>query len=100
MVTYSINWMGPLHMSWYENRGLVKDGEIITLFSGGRIDVYGLGDEYPYGSEIGVPSMIGEDWESFADWLDDFSTDTQWTLDQLLEEYEKTNPKVRFYDPR
>jgi hypothetical protein len=105
--------MGPAGLWWYKERGLLAEPEtrtnrfgtyeheeILVRYSGGRVDVRSLGDDYPYGSEVGLPPMRDEDWHTFSDWLEDFTTETMWTLDQLLEEYEKTNPKVRFYDPR
>jgi hypothetical protein len=103
-------------MNWYEQRGLVetkmvtlehdsvitgrKAGEqyeieeITTHYSCGRIDVMGTDD--PYGEEIGVPPMRSEDWASFGAWLDTFETDDVWTLDQLVELYERVNPKIRW----
>jgi len=115
-IRYSTNWMGPVSMNWYEQRGLVetkmvtlehdsvitgrKAGEqyeieeITTHYSCGRIDVMGTDD--PYGEEIGVPPMRSEDWYSFGVWLETFETDAVWTLDQLVELYERVNPKIRW----
>jgi hypothetical protein len=106
--------MGPVSMNWYEQRGLVetkmitleedsvfsglKAGdqyeceEIITHYSCGRIDVMGTDD--PYGDEIGVPPMQSDDWVKFGNWLETFETDDVWTLDQLVELYERDNPKI------
>jgi hypothetical protein len=106
--------MGPVSMQWYEERGLVetkmitleKDSvisglkagerfeidEITTHYSCGRIDVRGTDD--PYGDEIGVPPMQSEDWARFGNWLETFETDAVWTLDQLVELYERDNPKI------
>ena len=113
-VRYSTNWMGPVSMRWYKERGLVetkmvtlehdsvitdrKAGEqyeveeITTHYSCGRIDIMGTGD--PYGEEIGVPPMTSEDWYRFGNWLETFETDDVWTLEQLVELYERTNPKI------
>jgi len=115
-IRYSTNWMGPVSMHWYEQRGLVetkmvtlehdsmitgrKAGEqyeieeITTHYSCGRIDVMGTDD--PYGEEIGVPPMRSEDWYRFGLWLETFETDDVWTLDQLVELYEQANPKIRW----
>lgn len=115
-IRYSTNWMGPVSMHWYEQRGLVetkivtlehdsvitgrKAGEqyeieeITTHYSCGRIDVMGTDD--PYGEEIGVPPMRSEDWYRFGVWLETFETDDVWTLDQLVELYERANPKIRW----
>jgi hypothetical protein len=108
--------MGPVSTNWYEQRGLVetkmvtlehdsvitgrKAGEqyeieeITTHYSCGRIDVMGTDD--PYGEEIGVPPMRSEDWYRFGLWLETFETDDVWTLDQLVELYERANPKIRW----
>ena len=113
-VRYSTNWMGPVSMRWYRERGLVKTKmvilehdsviigrkagdqyeieEITQQYSCGRIDVMGTGD--PYGEEIGVPPMTSEDWYRFGNWLETFETDDVWTLEQLVELYERTNPKI------
>lgn len=101
-------------MNWYKDRGLVTTkittlehdsviigrkagdqyevGEIIQQYSCGRIDVMGTGD--PYGEEIGVPPMTSEDWYRFDLWLDTLETDDVWTLEQLVELYERSNPKI------
>jgi hypothetical protein len=116
MVSYSTNWMGPININWYHERGLTKIitktltedcrftsnkmGDTITLtditerWSGGRIDVYGTGE--PYGDELSLPIMHGEDYARFSVWLRTFKTETMWTLKQLVQEYEKTNPKIRW----
>ena len=113
-VRYSTNWMGPVSMKWYRDRGLVRvethtqeedskftgrkagdqyELELITQsYSCGRLDVRGTGD--PYGEEIAVPTMTSDDWARFGNWLDTFETDDIWTLAQLVELYERTNPKI------
>ena len=118
-IRYSTNWMGPVAMRWYRDRGLTKnvstiltedsflckiykykpgvvlDHEDITeRWCGGRIDVYGTED--PHGDELGLPIMHGEDYNRFSAWLETFETDDVWTLDQLVEIYEKANPKIRW----
>jgi len=115
-IRYSTNWMGPVSMQWYKDRGLVrtethiqeedskftnrKAGDtyeielITTPYSCGRIDIMGTDD--PHGDEIGVPPMQSEDWCRFGLWLDTFETDAVWTLDQLVELYERANPKIRW----
>lgn len=115
-VHYSTNWMGPVSLSWYRERGLLqkverileKDSiwtdckkgdklvyeEIIEHWAGGRIDVRGTGN--PYGEELSLPIMHGEDFNRFSDWLDTFETDFIWNLDQIVELYERANPKIRW----
>ena len=115
-IRYSTNWMGPVSMQWYKDRGLVrtethiqeedskftnrKAGDtyeielITTSYSCGRIDIRGTDD--PRGDELGVPPMQSEDWARFGDWLETFETDDVWTLDQLVWMYERANPKIRW----
>lgn len=105
MITYSTNWMGPVSLQWYEDRNLttiktvmVKDQlvetvDIVQHWCGGRIDVRGEGLG-PYGDEIGLPIMRGDSWRAFSDWLDTFETDDVWTLAQIVELYERKNPKI------
>jgi hypothetical protein len=98
---YSTNWCGPVALWWYEERGLLDDKrEIIEHYSGGRIDVRGGDTDIYYGDEIGVPPMRSEDWASLGDWLDEFRTNTMWSLAEIVNEYEKTNPKIRWADDR
>ena len=115
MITYSTNWMGPVNMDWYRQRGLTvtktvvqeedskytdrKKGDVYEIeeitqrWAGGRIDVRGesLG---PYGEELGLPIMSVESFNSFSDWLYNHCTEKIWSLDKLVERYEKTNPKI------
>lgn len=102
-VTYSLNWQGPVSLAWYGDRGLLaretttwqgQDYEtysVTTRYSAGRIDV---ADGSTYGDEIAVPPMRSEDWQRFQHWLENFGTNTTWTLDQLVQAYEQTNPRI------
>lgn len=99
-------------MQWYRDRGLTKQvtrivqtdyhptlkpgdewevEEITMQHSAGRIDVYGVGE---HGPEISVPPMLSEDWYRFSEWLREFNTEAVWTLDQLVEQYERDNPAI------
>lgn len=105
MISYSTNWMGPVSLNWYEDRNLVTiktemiQGQLIETkditqrWSGGRIDVHGEGLG-PYGDEIGLPVMRNDCYRQFSGWLSTFQTDDVWTLTQLVEFYEKSNPKI------
>lgn len=83
-ISYYLNWMGPVSKKWTDEHG--------EQWATGRIDVHGTGD--PYGEEIAVHPMHKEDWHRFREWLDDLYTKEVWTLKQLVEEYEKTHPKI------
>jgi len=109
--------MGPVNIQWYKDRGLVeraistltedsqltgrKAGESIEYdkitieYAAGRIDCHGDGLDR-YGEELYLPPMMAEDWGRFSEWLDTVETDDLWTLEQLVEQYEKTNPKIRW----
>jgi hypothetical protein len=41
--------------------------------------------------------MKAQDWARLSDWLDTFETDELWTMDQIVELYEKTNPKIEWW---
>jgi hypothetical protein len=106
-------------MDWFRKRGLTeikivvqkedskytdrKKGDTYELeevtqgWHGGRIDIRGEGLG-PYGDEMSLPIMRGDCYSQFSDWLDTFETDDVWTLDQLVEMYERTNPKIIWAD--
>ena len=117
-VRYSTNWMGVANLQWYRDRSLTKRisktltedsqltnrkagdtfeyDEIIQEYSCGRIDCRGE-DLGPYGDEIGVGPMKAEDWHRFGKWLNTFETDFMWTLEELVELYERNNPKIQWW---
>ena len=100
MVTYSTNWMGPISLDWFRNRGLLEEGssEPTTYYSGGRIDIRGVPDE-PWGLEYGVAPMHGEDWNALSDWLDEFESEEQVPYDELIALFEKDyGKKIRWAD--
>ena len=115
MISYSTNWMGPISMTWFRDRGLTeyttkvqkedckytgrKKGEVYSheeiaiSYSAGRIDIYGVpGELYPI--EYSLPIMRSEDWNLFSTWLDDLETETLWTFEQILEEYRQDTGHV------
>lgn len=123
-VTYWSNFMGPISMSWYRDRGmthmvertceseLIRDAlrtskvlnypdieigdtyeieEVTVHYAGGRIDIYGLDPEKYYAGkdEYGLDVMHGEDWNALSDWLDDLTTDTLLSYNDLIEQFEQ-----------
>ena len=109
------------NLDWYKKRGLTKTrtvtftedsitvklgkgkpGDTIEVeepterYSCGRIDIRGR----EYDSEMGVPPMRAEHWNRFGDWLMTFETDGVWTLKQLVEVYERTNPKIEWWQDK
>ena len=73
MITYSTNWMGPINLHWYKERGLLEADSITPTiqYSAGRIDIR---DDSKYGydgwDEYGVAPMHAEDWNALSDFLD------------------------------
>jgi len=111
VITYSTNWMGPISMDWFRERGLTEKktrvvtedsvlvemgrkvgdvleyDEVTTYYSGGRIDIRGVPDE-PWGLEYGVAPMHGEDWNALSDYLWDLTTEELLPYDILIEQFE------------
>lgn len=91
-VTYSTNWMGPVSMSWYKERGLLEEGSVepTTYYSAGRIDIRGLDEEKYWSgwSEYSLPAMHGEDWNALSDWLDKLETTELWDYEVLISVFE------------
>jgi hypothetical protein len=121
-IRYSTNYMGILNNQWYIDRGLTqkrtivftedslmvkygkqKPGDTLEVdepteyYSCGRLDFWNPYSDSHYPDEMGVPPMRAEDWNSLSDWLDTFETDKVMTLQEIVTEYEKTNPKIRFW---
>lgn len=123
MISYSTNFMGPIALWWYRERGLtemaevaveskilaevygVEPGDTVTqevvteYWCGGRIDIYGLDETEYYGgrSEYSLPIMDGESWNRFSDWLDEYETVELKTYEQLLSAFEAdTDHQIRW----
>jgi len=114
MITYSTNWMGPVCIAWYQERGLTKivthtvdtdfmaelrklnigdafeREEILEHYSGGRIDIRGLDSNDYYGgqSEYSLPTMHGLSWNLFSEWLDDFTSEELVPQEELINRFE------------
>lgn len=122
MISYSTNWMGPINLNWYRERGLTKKktrvvtedsillemgrkvgdvleyDEITTDYSGGRIDIRGVPDE-PWGLEYGLPIMHGEDWNALSDYLWDLTTEDLLSYNTLIGQFETHyGKKIRWAD--
>lgn len=123
MISYSTNWMGPISMDWFRDRGLTREvdtevtheylaiqlgvnvGDVVPMedvteyWSGGRVDIYGLDEVEYYGgmSEYSLPIMDGVSWNLFSDWLDNYETIELKTYEQLLSAFEAdTDHKIRW----
>lgn len=122
--SYSTNWMGPISIRWYRDRGLTRKvtkvlkenqsfypkglepgdvweyDEITTNYACGRIDIRG-DTESPWGDEYGVAPMHIEDWNAFGDWLDDLDTLYQWPYEELLDGFKNdTGIEIRWADDK
>lgn len=93
-VRYSSNWMGPVSLDWYKDRGIDYNTE---PYSAGRLDFWNPFSDSHYPDEMGVPPMRSEDWRRLSEWLNTFSSETVLTLDEIVKEYEKTNPRIRWW---
>lgn len=121
-VRYSTNYMGIASLQWYIDRGLtqkktitmtedslmVKYGnskpgdtievdDVIEPYSCGRLDFWNPQSDSMYPDEIGVPPMRDEDWNRFGNWLHTFESDGVLSLEEIVQCYEKTNPKIRWW---
>jgi hypothetical protein len=113
MISYSTNFMGPISMNWFRDRGLTRKvskvleegrkfypkalgpgdvweyDEITTHYSGGRIDIRDSSKQgYDGWDEYGVAPMHEEDWNALGDFLWDLETDVQLSYEQLIERFE------------
>lgn len=94
-VRYTTNWMGPVSLGWYLDRGIDREKE---PYSAGRLDFWNPNDpESKYPDEMHVPPMRSEDWYSFSEWLRTYRSDGVLSLKEITDEYEKTNPPIRWY---
>ena len=125
MISYSTNFMGPISMDWFCDRGLTQmvDMEITTemdarryntsigdtvqvediteYWCGGRIDIYGLDPRKHYGGmcEYDLPIMDGESWNKLTDWLDDYESKELTSYEDLIIIFEReTKHKIRWAD--
>ena len=91
MISYSTNWMGPISLHWYEERGLLEeDGVTPTIrYSAGRIDIRDDSKSgYDGWDEYSVAPMHGEDWNALSDYLWDLTTEELLSYNELIEQFE------------
>lgn len=87
MIHYSTNWMGPVSLDWTQKHG--------DCWAGGRIDIYG--SEYP--DEYALRLMHVEDWGRLSCWLDQLETETQWSYEKIIEQFEQHHgSKIRWWN--
>jgi hypothetical protein len=103
MISYSTNFMGPINLQWYRDRGIpfIDKGTPTTMYAGGRIDVYGLpyDDYYDGKTEIGLPIMTADSFNSFSEFLQNLKTHKLLKYDQLVELYYLAGHPILDYAP-
>lgn len=123
-VSYSTNYMGPISMDWFRERGLTHfitetvESELIsqikdlpigatyeievvhTHYAGGRIDIRDSSKEgYDGWDEYGLAPMHGEDWNALGDFLWDFESEEIIPYDELIELFESDyGKKIRWME--
>ena len=94
MITYDINWMGPVYTRWYEDNNIpyvmTHGQKEFIIYAAGRIDIRGLDEgEYWCGvHEYDLSPMLSEDWDALANWLYNMQTEELWERDKLIEHFE------------
>lgn len=112
-ITYDTNWMGPITIDWYRDRGLITHvwrkveteevanlrrldigdsymiEEVTTYYSAGRIDIRDDSKQgYDGWDEYSVAPMHAEDWTALSDYLLDLESDTLIPYDTLIDQFE------------
>ena len=122
MIHYSTNWMGPVNMDWYRERGLTKMvsefierdqafgyfkagdtwtyEDITEPYACGRIDIRDSSKEgYDGWDEYDLEPMHSEDWNALSEYLWDLTTETQLSYDDLIASFEEHyGKKIRWWD--
>jgi hypothetical protein len=121
VITYSTNWMGPVSMAWFRERGLTRKvtkvveedsvlvrlgrqkagdvleyDEVTTHYGGGRIDIRGLDENEFYNGwgEYSLPIMHGEDFNALSEWLDEQADETLRSYEELICDFEREYGKL------
>jgi len=97
MITYSTNWMGPISLRWYEERGLSNTA---ITYSAGRIDIRDDSKSgYDGWDEYSLPPMRTEDWNALSDYLWDLTTEELLSYNELILQFETHyGKKIRWAD--
>lgn len=90
MISYSLNWMGPINKDWLNSYG--------DCWSAGRIDIRDDSKQgYDGWDEYAIPPMRNEDWNDLGDYLWDLETTHLLTKEELIASFEKViGRKVRW----
>ena len=104
MWTYSLNYMGPISIKWFEGNDIpfriVNGLKEYDIWMGGRIDCYcdnELDKDYNmFGVELPLPIISCDSYKRLDDWIDDYSSDE---LDEkILNTFEEsTGVKIVYF---
>lgn len=83
-ISYSTKVLSPINEIWAAHHG--------DSWTVGHINTIDANN--PTNTGISIPPLKTEDWNILSNWLSTYQTDSVWTLNQLVEMYEKTNPKI------
>lgn len=96
MISYSTNYMGPISLQWYRDRGIDHK---LQQYAGGRIDVYGVSEDSYYEGKtaLGLPIMKAQCFNSLSAFLQGFSSSELLSYDDLLALYYAAgNPQITY----
>ena len=103
MISYSTNFMGPISLQWYRDRGIpfIDKGTPAVTYAGGRIDVYGVSEYefYEGKTAIALPIMAASSFNTFSVFLQDVKTHKLLKYDQLVELYYLAGHPIIDYAP-
>lgn len=99
MVTYFLNWMGPVSLQWYRNREIDHTTE---EYSAGRIDIRDSSKEgYDGWDEYAVAPMHTEDWNALSNFLNRLKGETVMPYETLIMLFEaEYGKKIRWESER
>ena len=122
MIHYSTNWMGPVSMDWYRERGLTRQvsevlekdqafgyfkagdtwtyEDITEPYACGRIDIRDSNKEgYDGWDEYDLEPMHSEDWNALSEYLWDLTTEHVLSYEELIAGFEEHyGKKIRWWD--
>lgn len=96
MISYSTNFMGPISLQWYRDRGIDHK---LQQYAGGRIDVYDLNEDDYYAGRtaIGLPIMKAHCFNALSDFLRGFKSSELLSYDDIIAlYYADGNPQIEY----
>ena len=104
MISYSTNFMGPINLQWYRDRGIlfVDKCTPAVMYAGGRIDVYGVSEDdyYDGRTAISLPVMTASSFNAFSAFLKELKTHKLLSYEQLVELYYLAGHPILDYAPQ